>query len=203
MVSYCYPPHPLIALIGLCTNFWEGICISSDVIRIHVYINGLSSPRSAWAMETQTRDSMSKVVWEMTIICSLSCIFFLWNILFWRLRVSKVWRFSVVSCLVLIHSTQVSLRDMMGLTNHLEMEVVSWYIFAAYNVDFVVFSPFFYTFIRRKFPFMNMIERTMSSIGDLYLYRKERKIDKNTKWSQDGILECTNNSSLSKPDIFL
>lgn len=152
MVSYCYPPHPLIALIGLCTNFWEGICISSDVIRIHVYINGLSSPRSAWAMETQTRDSMSKVVWEMTIICSLSCIFFLWNILFWRLRVSKVWRFSVVSCLVLIHSTQVSLRDMMGLTNHLEMEVVSWYIFAAYNVDFVVFPPSFTLLSVGNFP---------------------------------------------------
>lgn len=45
--------------------------------------------------------------------------------------VSEVWRFFVANCLALILSTQVSPQDTMGLTNPLELEVVSKFSFIA------------------------------------------------------------------------
>jgi hypothetical protein len=47
--------------IGLCTGCWEGNYISPDAICFHVSFHDMSCQRSAWAMETQSRETMQKV----------------------------------------------------------------------------------------------------------------------------------------------
>lgn len=56
----------VIELLGLCTNIWEWIHISSHVFCVHVSIYDVSSPRPTWTVEAPTRKGISEVLFQIS-----------------------------------------------------------------------------------------------------------------------------------------